>query len=291
MPLPEIEGLDDWLAEREVAVPSLRPGCAKRIDWPEGRVARGAHSVVYVHGFSASPRELSPVPEQVAAALGAPFHATRLTGHGRDGPAMAEATFEAWIRDVAEAFEIGAVIGEKVIVMGCSTGCTLITLALLRGMGAAGTVMVSPNFGLANRRMQRLMELPGAASWAPWFLGSERAFEPASEAHAAHWTTRYPSRALFPMLHAVKAVRRADLSRISVPALVALNAGDQVIDPREVRRVMGRWGGPADLHDVRLGPGEGDPSGHLIMGDVFSPGQNAPMLDRTLRWAREHGIA
>ncbi|MBM1219610.1 alpha/beta fold hydrolase [Ponticoccus sp. SC2-23] len=291
MPLPDIAHLDDWLAEREAAVPNLRPGCGKRIDWPDGKVGKAAHSVVFVHGFSAAPRELSPVPERVAAALGAPFHATRLTGHGRDGPAMAEATLEAWMRDVAEAVEIGAAIGEKVILMGCSTGCTLITLALMQGMPAAGAVMISANFALANRRMQRVMELPGAATWAPWFFGGERGFEPESEAHAANWTIRYPAIALFPMIKAVKAVRRADLSGIKVPALFATNPADAVIDPREVRRVMTRWGGPVDHYDVHPGPGEGGASGHLITGDFFSPGQTTPVIERTLRWTKERGIA
>jgi esterase/lipase len=291
MRLPEIDHLDDWLAEREATVPNLRPGCGKRIDWPEGRVRRASHAVVFVHGFSAAPRELSPVPEQLAKALDAPYHATRLTGHGRDGPAMAEATLEAWMRDVAEAFEIGSAIGEKVILMGCSTGCTLITLSMLQGMKPAGAIMVSANFALANKRMQRIMELPAAATWGPMLFGRERAFEPASDAHAANWTIGYPTRALFPMIRALKALRRGDLSRIDVPVLFATNPGDTVIDPQAVRRVMGRWGGPADHYDVHLGPGEGDPSGHLIMGDIFSPGQNAPMIERTMRWARERGIA
>lgn len=271
-------------------MPNLRPGCAKRIDWPEGGPGRRAVSVVYVHGFSASPKELSPVPEDLARALGAPLFATRLTGHGRDGPAMAEAALGDWMRDVEEAIEIGHALGEKVILVGCSTGCTLITLALARGLKAAGCVMVSANYALASHRNQRLLELPGASVWAPWIIGRERSFAPASEAHAAFWTARYPTRALFPMIEALRHVRAADLSRIDAPALFAMNDDDGVIDAGEIRRVMDRWGGPVDHHDVRLGPGEGDPSGHLIMGDVFSPGQNGPMIDRTLRWARARGV-
>lgn len=290
MPLPDLCDLDAWLAEREARVPNLRPGCAKRIDWPEGGIGRRAVSVVFVHGFSASPRELSPLPERLAEALGAPFHATRLSGHGRDGPAMAEASLDDWMRDVGEAIEIGHALGDRVILMGCSTGCTLITLALAGGAQAAGCVLVSANYALASGRNQRILELPGAAIWAPWIIGRERSFEPASEAHAAYWTVRYPTRALFPMIAALRRVRRADLSRIEVPALFAMNAQDKVIDARAIHDVMARWGGPVDHHDVRLGPGEGDASGHLILGDVFSPGQNAPMIDRTLRWARERGV-
>lgn len=290
MPLPELSELDAWLAEREGRVPNLRPDCAKRIDWPDGRVEKEAVSVVYVHGFSASPRELSPVPEQIATALGAPFHATRLTGHGRDGPAMAEATLTAWMQDVAEAYEIGKALGEKVIMMGCSTGCTLITLGLLGGMSPAGAVMVSANYALVSHRHQRVLELPLAALWGPWLFGRERAFEPASEAHAAFWTPRYPTTALFPMIEAVRKVRRADMSRIQVPVIFAMNEEDKVIDARAIHRVMTRWGGPVDHYDVRLGPQEGDPSGHLIMGDVFSPGQNRPMVERTMRWAKDNRI-
>ena len=203
---------------------------------------------------------------------------------------MAEATLAAWMDDVAEALAIGAALGERVVAVGCSTGCTLITLALLQGQTAAGAVMVSPNYRLASGLVQTALDLPGVGMWGPLIFGRERSFAPASAAHEAYWTTRYPTQALFPMADALRAVRRADLSAITVPALFAMNERDQVIDAREAHRVMARWGGPTDHYEVQL-DGEGDPAGHLIVGDIFSPGQTGPMVARTLRWTHAQGIA
>ena len=57
---------------------------------------------------------MRPLPDKVAAALGANLFYTRLTGHGQDGAAMAEGSVNAWINDYAEAMAIGRAIGGKV---------------------------------------------------------------------------------------------------------------------------------------------------------------------------------
>lgn len=89
--VPPIAALDGWLAEREAEVPELRPDAAKTIVWAGAPGQKTALSVVYVHGFSAAAPELRPVPDQFAAGLGANLFFTRLSGHGRDGAAMARA--------------------------------------------------------------------------------------------------------------------------------------------------------------------------------------------------------
>ena len=58
--------------------------------------------------------------------LNANIFFTRLRGHGLDGEALAEATFDDWMIDTNEAIDIGNAIGDKLILIGCSTGCSLI---------------------------------------------------------------------------------------------------------------------------------------------------------------------
>ena len=86
------------------------------------------------------------MPEEVARALGANLFFTRLTGHGRTGAAMAEATAEDWLADMAEAMEIGRRLGQRVVVIGTSTGGTLAAIAATDpqlNAGLAGTVLIS----------------------------------------------------------------------------------------------------------------------------------------------------
>ncbi|ETA50166.2 hypothetical protein P279_20915 [Rhodobacteraceae bacterium PD-2] len=278
-------GVSDWLAAREAAVADLRPGAEKRVLWSGRPEAPTDWSVVYVHGFSASAGELRPLPDRVAGGLGANLFFTRLAGHGRDGAAMAEASLEDWMRDMTEALAVGRRIGRRVLVMGCSTGATLIALALARDKApevaeVAGAVLLSPNFGLRDRRSAILI-WPGMGRVLPLILGPERGFVPRNAGHAAAWTTRYPVGALIPMARAVQASRR--VRGLRVPVLTVFDPGDRVVDSRISRAMAARWG--ATVQEVRLGDGD-DSARHIIAGDILSPGMTVPVAAQVLDWAR-----
>ncbi|MEL6349523.1 MAG: alpha/beta hydrolase, partial [Myxococcota bacterium] len=99
----EISQLSDWVAERERAFDDIIPGAERHIILRQE--ARTPLSIVYIHGFSASRPEISPVCERVSEALNANLYFTRLQGHGRSSlDAMADATVEGWLTDMAEAF-------------------------------------------------------------------------------------------------------------------------------------------------------------------------------------------
>ena len=74
---------------------------------------------------------------------------TRLTGHGRSNAAMAEATVNDWANDAVEALEIGKQLGERVMIVGTSTGATLAAwLATYdQSNDILAHVWISPNFG------------------------------------------------------------------------------------------------------------------------------------------------
>ena len=280
---PPLDELDAWLTTREAEVPRLRDGCAKRVAWAGAPGVRTGLALVYVHGFSASGREVSPMPERVAEGLGANLHLARLTGHGQDGAAMGQATLRDWRRDVAEALAIGRALGERVLVMGCSTGCTLLTVALAEGEAAAGAVMLSPNYGVGSRRIQLLLDVPLVRSLAPRLAPGVRGEEATGEA-AGIWTHAWPARALIPMAEAVRAARRGPLDGIRVPALFAYSEEDRVVDPHRTRAVMARWGGPVTRLPLGPVPG-GDPMNHVLAGPL-SPAGTGPLVAATLDWAR-----
>ncbi len=282
MTLPPPAALDAWLAKREASVRDLRPGCEKRVTWA-GAPERMPWSVVFIHGFSASRRELSPFPERVAEELGANLHGARLTGHGQDGSAMGKATLPEWQADVAEALAIGRVIGERVLAIACSTGGTLLTLALARGEAVAGAVLISPNYGVRLRRLQAVLDAPLSSRWGPLLIRGEVG-APVTDTTGI-WTPRYPVQAYVPMAQAVRAVRRADLDAIDTPALFAYAEADQVVDAGLTSAVMRRWRGPARRIVLTPGPGD-DPMGHVMAGAVKSPGQTAPRVRRTVDWVR-----
>jgi pimeloyl-ACP methyl ester carboxylesterase len=279
--------LDAYLRQGEAGVPALRENAEKLIVWndPESR-SRTDYALVYIHGFSASRVEIDPVPRMVAEALGANLFYTRLTGHGRDGAAMAEATLDAWANDMAEAVAIGERLGNKVILLSASTGGTLSVLALSEPSLApkiAGMASVSPNFAVKGASTG-LLNMPWAETILPLVFGDERSFEPENDAHAKGWTTRYPSSSVFPMAALLRVVQEIDYSKIETPALFIFSPEDKVVVAAESEAVARKWGGPIEVIKVE---GTGDSNNHVIEGDALSPQNNEPVANRIIEWAKK----
>lgn len=275
---------DQWLAAREAAVPELRDGAQKRVLWADPQAkSKTELAIVYVHGFSATSEEIRPVPDRVAAHFGANLFFTRLTGHGRDGPAMAEASMNDWLNDMAEAIAIGKRIGEKVVLITVSTGGTLATWAAAHprlGDDLAGLVLISPNFEVQGATIG-LLNMPWADTLLPLMMGETRSWEPENEAHGRWWTPSYPSRAILPMGALLKTVHGIDKSAIETPALLIYSPDDEVIVPDAVRRAAEAWGGPAQTIEITDAD---DPSNHVLAGDILSPSTTERVVEAINEW-------
>lgn len=272
--------LDIYLAEREARFSDLRPGLEKQIVWadPQSR-AKTPLAIVYVHGFSASPGELRPLPDRVAERTGANLYFTRLTGHGRSGPAMAEASVNAWINDIAEALAIGRRLGERVVVIATSTGATLATYAAAHadlGGSIAALVAISANYALQTTG-SFILTMPWAGQIARLLIGPTRSFTPVNERHARYWTSTYPTDSLLPMAALIRLTGKIDPGDITVPALFLYSGEDRIIRPDAIKTVARRWGGRAVLVDLGQ---TGDPMNHVIAGDALSPETTGPMVER-----------
>ncbi len=289
VPLPIRLGddLETWLATREGVFDDIVPGVEKRIVWAAATGAKTPLSIVYVHGFSATSEEIRPVPDLVAAEMGANLFYTRLAGHGRTADALAGPNVNDWMIDMAEALEVGRALGDNVVILGTSTGATLATLALLDGeMSArvAGIAMISPNFRIKNRA-SLLLTWPKARDWLHLLVGDTRSFVTQSAEQAQFWTESYPSVALLPMAAMVKTARGADYSGLTTPALILYSPEDQVIDGAAVEDLAAHWGGPVAIDPVTPQAGM-DPFNHVIAGDIISPGRTTPTAERIIAWMR-----
>jgi len=161
------KGVSAHFAWTEAQVTGITPGVEKQVIWAGAPETQTDWSVLYIHGFSATAQEIRPVPDNVAAALGANLVLTRLQGHGRSGDAMAEGTVAGWMADTAEALAVARRVGKRVLVISTSTGGTLVSAAALDPelmQGVAGTVMISPNYGV-NNPAAALLTLPAARYW------------------------------------------------------------------------------------------------------------------------------
>lgn len=281
--MADLAGLGAALARQEGEVPNLRLDCAKEVIWADEPGEKTDWAVIFIHGFSATKHEIRPLPDLIAKELGANIFYARLTGHGQDSDAMGRANLADWQVDTAEAFEIGHQLGRKLMVIACSTGCTMAALHLADGGKADAFVQVSPNYGLQFWPAQRLLEWEGSKVLHPLTVGREMILKPISEEHAAYWTLKYPIAAVALTTDAVQLVQKAPLSRVTTPTFFAVNPADRVISAPEAKATAARWGGPVTYHKVKAGPKD-DAMGHVMAGDVFSPNQTAPLARRILDW-------
>ena len=278
---------DAWLAAGESHFDNILDGQQKEIVWafPASK-ARTPISLVYVQGFSASRGEAAPLTDLVASELGANVYYARLAGHGRDGAAMAEASVNGWVNDMAEALSIGRAIGDEVVILSMSTGSTLAAWAAVERPdlmeNVKGIVLMSPNF-----------QIKAAGAWVitmPWgkqilrlVNGPERGFEPANETQARFWTERYPVEALLPMAALVKRVTASQVEGAQVPVLFIFSDADTVVDHSATREIAARWGGPYEIEMIPEKPGTDN---HVIVGDALRPENNEPFAARITDWIR-----
>lgn len=289
MPTPPQDpiAIESMLAAAEAraggsALGPITPGTEKRILWAHEDRRKTAFSIVYLHGYSATRQEVSPLTEQLAQALGANLFQTRLRGHGQRGGAMAEVSAGDWLADTLEAYAIGERIGERVVVVGTSTGGTLALWLALRPEAAPVTalLLISPNLGPRDPRSEWLAA-PWGAQLAEAVIGPTYEWHPANPAHATYWTWRYPSRALIPMMALVEHVRASELERIKTPTLVIYSPNDRVVSHEEIETMFGRLGRGIAIAPTKrrmIVTQSEDPSSHVLAGDVLAPGDTKRIL-------------
>ncbi|MBT8104154.1 MAG: alpha/beta fold hydrolase, partial [Woeseiaceae bacterium] len=227
------------------------------------------YSVVYLHGFSATRQETAPLAEIVASSLGANLYETRLTGHGRQRGALVDVRAEDWLQDGVEAISVAAALGERVIVIGTSTGATLAVAMLDHpAMQSVDTlVMISPNFAPRDTKATWLT-WPGGPLLARAMVGETRSWKPHNELQALYWTTSYPTTTAIEMMRLVDLANRQLPTAIPQRLLMLYSTEDDVISPQAALSIFERTESPQKSAIEIKDPG--DPSHHVLAGDILS---------------------
>jgi len=154
-PLPtlslSLEDLSHWVEEKNAAVPNIKEDNETKIVFADSIPKKTPYAIVYLHGFSGSAEDAAPVHEEVAKALGANLYLPRLYDHGLEGEeGLSSYTGERSLDSAREALAVGKVLGEKVILMGTSTGCTLALSLAAFHPDLAALVLYAPNIRIAH---------------------------------------------------------------------------------------------------------------------------------------------
>jgi esterase/lipase len=285
----ELRALRSKIQQSELSLASPVDGTEKHIRFSsEARPKRTKYCVLYVHGFSATRQEISPIPETIASSLHANYYGTRLTGHGLDGEALANSKPSDWIFDMMEAWSVAHQLGERVIVMSTSTGGTLATWLAQQSEVKpylAALIMVSPNFEPKHWATPMFL-WPWANYWMPLLSGKTRGWEPISEDGAKYWTYRYPMRVIYGLTALVTAVRKSDIESITTPTLFLYCDQDKVVNSRYTDAVVRRWGSPVK-HRIAV-PARPNDNNHVVSGKIVNPSTTEQFTADILSFIKSH---
>jgi len=128
----------------------LKPDNEARIVWAnDSTKGKTEYSLVYLHGFSASQAEGDPVHHDIARKFGSNLYLSRLAEHGIDtSDALVHLTSDKYWESAKEALAIGEKIGNKVILVGTSTGGTLALQLAAAYPEVYALVLLSPNIAI-----------------------------------------------------------------------------------------------------------------------------------------------
>ena len=272
----QISAIQAYLLKEEKLF-SPKPGTEKVIFFPKSSTGKSKLSFVYLHGFSASRQEASPIFEKVAEQLNSPIFMTRLKGHGLGAEELGSAKKSDWIKDALEAYQIGLRLGDEVVLTCMSTGCALgLYLAYFFPEKIKALIMLSPNYSPADPRSFLALG-PLGPLITQTVIGKYRQFKAANSQQAYYWTTRYRTSVIPEMISLVYAAKKLDLSKIKIPILTIYTPFDKVVSAEEI-----------ELNSPRLGSNKNklipliETQEHVLGGDIMNPLFNERIINESI---------
>jgi len=226
IPLTEI---DAYIQQKEAAY-SLKEDNQARIVWADSIPQKTPYSIVFVHGFSASPMVGNPILQEVADRYGCNVYFSRLAEHGiADTESFKTISPKDLIESVKEAIAIGNEIGEKTIIMASSTGATLsIYLAASNPEKVDALLCYAPLIALADPT-GKLLSYPWGLQIARKVIGSDyHKIKTDRPGVPKYWTMQYRLEGLMAVQYLLdEAMTPAVFEQIKQPLLVTYYHKDE----------------------------------------------------------------
>lgn len=232
--LPEIPAdiitLESWVNDRELSNSNIKPNNQAQVIWFDEKLNPTEYSVVYLHGFGASHQEGFPVHRNLADSLEANLYLARQIGHGLSSEnSFKGITAESYMMSAMEALSIGQLLGEKVILIGTSTGAAqAIWLAAQFPDQVEALILYSPYIALKNSSNEKLVLGPWGTTFTEWVMGGEVNQEIRPDSVAAYWSEYYHLDAyfaLFSMIH--ESMQAKTFEKVNCPVFMAYYYKDE----------------------------------------------------------------
>ncbi len=222
--------LTNYISQKE-SLPNIKPDNQARIVWANDSArSKTPYSIVYLHGFSASQGEGMPLHTNIAKKFGANLYLSRLAEHGvQSNDQMLNLTPENLWESAKEAFVIGKQLGDKVILMGTSTGGTLALMLAARYPDVNSLVLMSPNIEI-NDPNAWLLNNPWGLQIARKVIGSEY-IKPVDQrpVYKQYWNSPYRIEAVVALEELLETnMNKETFEQVKQPALILYYYKDDV---------------------------------------------------------------
>ncbi len=267
--------LSNYVKTREDTVIGLKQDNEAYIVWADSsNKSKTPYSIVYIHGFSASPMEGDPVHRFLAAHFGANLFVTRLPEHGINREnGMEYLSAQALANAAGEAYQIGKSLGDEVIVIGTSMGGALSILLASQQPDIKALVLYSPAIRDNGERLgaffnpwsKRLMEMT--------MMDNKVLYQKRSGDKLAYWSDQIHSNgyeSLAVLMYSE--MNKFTFQKIRQPLFLGYfykneEEQDFVVSVPKMLEMYEEVGTPADMKVKKAFPDSGD---HVIASSITS---------------------
>lgn len=270
-----IDSISGYVAGKESAF-HTKPDNESVIVWGDSVGRKTEYVLLYLHGFSASRYEGFPVTRDFVREFRTNAYLPRLAEHGlRDGEPLLNMTPFRLYHSAKEALVIAHTLGEKVIVMGTSTGGTLaLMLAADFPELVDALVLYSPNV--------QIKEKAACLLSGPWGLqigrlasgGKYRTTNDAADSETCkYWNCRYRVEAMVYLQQLLDMrMNRREFEKVKQPVFLGYyykdkEHQDQTVEVKAALKMFDELGTPADKKMKVDFPDAGD---HVIACELTS---------------------
>jgi pimeloyl-ACP methyl ester carboxylesterase len=223
--------LEEYIKNNE-ARHKLKPDNEARIIWANDSLKQKTeYALVYLHGFAASQEEGNPIHVNIAREYGCNLYLSRLAEHGIDTTEpMTNLTAENYWESAMQALAIGKQLGNKVILVGTSTGGTnALQLAATFPGDISALVLMSPNIAINNDKAYLLNNHWGY-QLAKSITGSDHIISPDERPiYKQYWYYRYPLQSLVQLEEMLETTMTSEtFKKVNQPVLLLYYYKDSV---------------------------------------------------------------
>lgn len=282
---------EELILAGEAGVSNIRPGNQSMLVWFDDSLkTKTEYCLLYLHGFSASPFEGNPVHVNFGKTLGMNVYVPRLAEHGLiTEDALLDMTPDRLWESAKDALIMARALGDKVLIMGTSTGGTLaLALAARFPDMVDGLIMFSPNVKIYDKTAS-LLGKPWGLQIARAVMGGDyRVLEPDEETDP-FWYNKYRVESLVYLQQLLDATMSAkEFAKVTQPVFVGYYYKDEehqdnTVSTKAIEWMYDNLGTSPEMKQIQAFPEAG---AHVICNNLTSENW-IDVLNASIEFAKE----